>query len=71
VQTQHYASFAKASLDLRHAAQAKVLCACVLAQGFVGVEAQVRRLYEEGEHMKIAWTFIAVMLALMTVRSCA
>jgi hypothetical protein len=36
---------------MRHAAQATVLCARVLAKGFVGLEAQMRRFYEEGASM--------------------
>jgi len=55
VQARHHASTAKACADLRHAAQAALLRASVLAQGFVGMEAQMRgfpnQTRHQGEHM--------------------
>ena len=59
MQARHHASAAKTCPDLRHAAQAALLRACVLAQRFVGLEAKVRGLYGEDtvtkeEIMKLA-----------------
>jgi hypothetical protein len=39
MQTRHHASFAKASLDLFHVAQAALLRACVLDERHMGLEA--------------------------------
>jgi len=47
VQARHHASAAKTCPDLRNAAQAALLRTGVLAQGFVGLEAQMRGLYGE------------------------
>tara|TARA_R110000868_G_scaffold10768_2_gene52215 strand:+ start:850 stop:1149 length:300 start_codon:yes stop_codon:yes gene_type:complete len=54
VQVRHHASTAKAGADLRHAAQATFLCACVLPERDMGLEAQVRRFPSQTqgeEHM--------------------
>ena len=51
MQARHHEGAAKASFELCDAAQTTVLCARVLAKGFVGLEAQVRRFYKERASM--------------------
>ena len=51
MQARLYACFAEACDDLRHAAQAALLRACLLSARHMGLEAQMRGLCKKGEHM--------------------